>query len=141
MKIIIDTNVYFSAILFGGLPQILVNNSFENHEVYLSPSIISEIKDKLLGGRAKSICDKMNKVYNELAVHQFIIKLESLTNFVEPQRKINLCRDHKDNMILELADEIKADYIITGDKDLLVLSPFDDTKIVIAAEFIQNISS
>jgi uncharacterized protein len=141
MKIVIDTNVYFSAILFGGLPQLLINKCFENHEVFLSSEIMNEIKNKLIGGRTQEICTKMNKKYNAVAVHQFIIKLECLANFIVPQTQVDFCRDKKDNMILELAQEIEADFIITGDKDLLVLDSFGVTKIVTAAEFILNISS
>jgi uncharacterized protein len=136
MKIIIDTNIYFSAILFGGLPQILINKCFEGHDVFLSNAIMSEIKEKLINGRAEEICTKMNKKYNQVAVHQFMIKLECLTNFIEPEVQVNICRDKKDNMVLELAKEIKADFIVTGDKDLLVLSPFGNTHIVKTADFI-----
>ncbi len=43
---------------------------------------------------------------------------------------IRLCRDPKDDKFLELAIDGKADWIITSDKDLLALSPFQSTSIM-----------
>jgi hypothetical protein len=47
----------------------------------------------------------------------------------EPKEKIEICRDPKDNKLLEIAHESKADYLVTLDKDLLVLSKFERTVI------------
>ena len=49
-----------------------------------------------------------------------------------------MCRDPKDNFILELAKDGKADYIITGDKDLIIMNPFNRTKIYSPTEFKEN---
>ena len=48
---------------------------------------------------------------------------------------VTLCRDEKDNFLLSLAKDAKADYLLTGDKDLLVLKTFDATQIVTMTEF------
>jgi putative PIN family toxin of toxin-antitoxin system len=48
---------------------------------------------------------------------------------------VTLCRDEKDNFLLSLAKDSKADYLLTGDKDLLVLKTFDITQIVTITEF------
>jgi predicted nucleic acid-binding protein len=50
--------------------------------------------------------------------------------------RIDLCRDEKDNKFLEVAINGKADYLITGDNDLLVLRPFQDVKIMTVNEFL-----
>ena len=59
--------------------------------------------------------------------------------WIDPVEKIDVCRDPKDNMILELAVAVagKADFIITGDKDLKVLNPFQKIQIISPAEFLQ----
>jgi uncharacterized protein len=49
------------------------------------------------------------------------------------------CRDPKDDKILELALNGQAQYIVSGDKDLLVLNPFRAVKIVMAEEFLKLI--
>jgi len=51
--------------------------------------------------------------------------------------RINACRDPKDNKFLELAVEAEASCIITGDKDLLVLHPFQNIPILSAADFLK----
>ena len=49
---------------------------------------------------------------------------------IEIITKINLCRDPKDNKFLELAIKGKADYLISGDQDLLILNPFQEISIL-----------
>jgi putative PIN family toxin of toxin-antitoxin system len=53
---------------------------------------------------------------------------------------VMLCRDAKDNFLLSLAKDAKADYLLTGDKDLLVLKTFDVAQIVTMTEFQEIIS-
>jgi len=51
---------------------------------------------------------------------------------------VDICRDPKDNKFLELAIEANASCIITGDKDLLVLNPFNAIQILSAADFMKS---
>jgi putative PIN family toxin of toxin-antitoxin system len=46
-----------------------------------------------------------------------------------------LCRDKDDNHVLQLAESIRADYIITGDQDLLILNEYHQTQIVTPGMF------
>lgn len=62
------------------------------------------------------------------------IEMEAL--FIEPELRISVCRDPKDNKFLELAVAANADCIVTGDKDLLVLNPFRGIKIISPADFL-----
>ena len=52
------------------------------------------------------------------------------------KKQVNVCRDPKDNHILALAHEADANFIVTGDKDLLVLENYKETKIVTPADFL-----
>ena len=56
-----------------------------------------------------------------------------------PSTHIENCRDPKDNQILEVAVDGKADVIVTGDNDLLVLHPFRGVPIVGPAEFLARL--
>ena len=56
---------------------------------------------------------------------------------VVPQRRITVCRDPQDDIVLEVAVEGQADFVVTGDNDLLVLHPFEDIPIVGPAEFLR----
>jgi putative PIN family toxin of toxin-antitoxin system len=56
---------------------------------------------------------------------------------VVPERRVEACRDPADNMVLEAAVAGDADYIVTGDEDLLMLRSFEDIPIVGPAEFLR----
>ena len=55
---------------------------------------------------------------------------------IEVTQTITIYRDIKDNKFLELAMEGKADYIITGDQDLLILNPFNNIEIITPRDFL-----
>ena len=57
-------------------------------------------------------------------------------NIVLSKTSINLCRDKDDNKFIECAVDCDANYIITGDKDLLVLEKYNDIGIVTPKEFL-----
>ncbi|MFN4212450.1 MAG: putative toxin-antitoxin system toxin component, PIN family [Microgenomates group bacterium] len=56
---------------------------------------------------------------------------------INPPPQINICRDKKDNQILNLCFTGKANYLITEDKDLLILKKFKNTKIVAPKRFLK----
>ncbi|HYG64190.1 MAG TPA: putative toxin-antitoxin system toxin component, PIN family [Thermoanaerobaculia bacterium] len=60
---------------------------------------------------------------------------------VEPARSIVACRDPKDDKVLEAAVEGRAQFIVTGDEDLLVLSPFESILMVGPSEFLHSLPS
>jgi putative PIN family toxin of toxin-antitoxin system len=67
---------------------------------------------------------------------EFVFRLRLESELVDIVEKVDLCRDEKDNKFLEVAINGKADYLITGDNDLLVLRPFQDVKIMSVNEFL-----
>jgi putative PIN family toxin of toxin-antitoxin system len=66
---------------------------------------------------------------------QLIFKLRTTAELVDVHSIIEICRDPKANFLLALAKDGNADYLITGDIDLLVLKEFENTKIVTISEF------
>ena len=69
---------------------------------------------------------------------EFIFRLRLESELVEIVERVDLCRDEKDNKFLEVAINGKADYLIIGDNDLLVLRPFQDVKIMTINEFLSQ---
>jgi predicted nucleic acid-binding protein len=63
---------------------------------------------------------------------------EPFINLVEVKSVVTECRDSKDNFLLELAKDSKADYILTGDKDLLDIAKFGKTKIITITAFLAS---
>lgn len=62
---------------------------------------------------------------------------EPFIDLIDVESTITVCRDPKDNFLLALAKDGKADYLITGDKDLLDLQKFGKTKIITIANFFE----
>jgi len=60
---------------------------------------------------------------------------------VVPRRKIMMCEDRDDNMLLECADESGAAYLVTGDEELLRLRKFRKTRIITMRRFIEEFLS
>ncbi|NQZ65388.1 putative toxin-antitoxin system toxin component, PIN family, partial [Crocosphaera sp.] len=70
--------------------------------------------------------------------NQFMIQLKLEAEIIIVFEEIDICRDPKDNKFLEVAVNGKADFIITGDKDLLVLNPFQGIEIITVNEFLSR---
>jgi putative PIN family toxin of toxin-antitoxin system len=68
---------------------------------------------------------------------QAIAAFEKNSQHLTISANIHICRDPKDDKFLELAVEAGAACIITGDKDLLVLNPFENIPILTAADFLK----
>ena len=68
---------------------------------------------------------------------EFLASLIGESNLIEITEAVQVCRDPKDDQVLELAVNGNAAYIVTGDADLLVLNPFRGVEIVTPAEFLK----
>jgi putative PIN family toxin of toxin-antitoxin system len=66
---------------------------------------------------------------------RLVLRLHTVAELVDGHSVVDICRDPKDNFLLALAKDGNADYLITGDSDLLVLKEFERTKIVTLSEF------
>jgi len=84
----------------------------------------------------KCFREKFDKYLTDERRLQAISKLEHDTKTYPVETIITACIDPKDNMYLALAVDCKADCIVTGDKDLLVLNPFKNIPILTAGEFL-----
>ena len=116
VRIVIDANVLISAA-FGGTPLDAVSRAFSIGEVYLSPAIMAEIAGTI-ERLSKKLGDEKTKVLSALWE-----RFESLCRMAEPERGVSICRDPQDDAYLSLCAAVGADYLITGDKDLLAVEP------------------
>jgi len=129
MKIVIDSNVFVSAFFWLGNPRKVfdrVTNGLD--ELYITDDILQELSSVMT--REKFNLEK-NKVDNYVKIIEyFSIKLFPDNNIED------ICRDPDDNKILKCGLEGNVDYIITGDKDLLVLKEYKKIKIVTPKEYL-----
>ena len=115
-KGVIDANVIISAA-FGGIPLEAVIRVFKDHEVYLSAPVIRELENVFQKLSQKVVEEKI--IFLQHMIHRLI----ALAQCIPVSVKVILSRDAKDDHYLSLCKEAKADFLITGDKDLLNLSP------------------
>lgn len=81
---------------------------------------------------------KFNKYFSDVDLKEILGLFDSYGILVNVEIEVNECRDEKDNFLLALAVESKANYLITGDSDLLSLEKIEKTKILTWNEFIEE---
>ena len=122
MKVVFDTNIFVSALVFpGGRGEAALQRILEEQdELVLSKPII----DELLGILAR----KFSRDAEQLA--RVAIFLSDLGLTVRPRQRLHVVKDEPDNRILECAIAGHADAIVTGDRALLALHEYRGVKIV-----------
>lgn len=78
---------------------------------------------------------KLKKYFNQDKVSDLLILLEIISEKIKLKKIEKICRDPKDDFLLALANRAKANYLITGDKDLLTLKTHGQTHIISPKEF------
>ena len=120
---VVDTNVIVSALLFKKSIPFQAVKIAEKGIILHSESTLAELREVL--NRRKF--DKYLQIEER---QKFLIKFVDTSRRILIQETISICRDAKDNKFLELAVNGDAQFIITGDQDLLVLNPFRGIKII-----------
>ena len=139
-KVVVDANVIISAA-FGGKPLGAVVRALEDHEVYLSEPIAQELLGVLSGLSKKVSKDQLS------FIHEKIEQLLTLATSISLSTHVVLSRDPKDDHYLSLCKEVGAEFLITGDKDLLSISLDKlqangiSCRIVTPQEFLEYVSS
>jgi putative PIN family toxin of toxin-antitoxin system len=128
-KLIIDTNLWISLLIGKKLTELRI---LCNHE-YISVYICKELTDEFIKVASRP---KIRKYATERNVADILRLMEiSCINCLIESTAISTIRDPKDLYLLSLADTVKADYIITGDADLLTLQKHHHTRIVTFTDF------
>ena len=131
LKVVLDTNVLVSALLFKGeLSKLLFPLKQKNFILLFSEETLNEFIKVLH-------YPKISLTKEEI---EYLLQFEILpySKIVEVTFKFDkeICSDKDDQKFLELAVSAKADYIITGDKDLLNLKEFNKIKTLSPKEFL-----
>ncbi len=132
LKLIIDTNLWISFIISHKQDQLDTLLFDEKARLLFSTELIDEIQQTI-------IKPKLKKYFGINAFQAMFSTFEPFIDLIEVEITITVCRDPKDNFLLALAKDGKADYLLTGDKDLLDLKKFGKTKIITIADFFKTI--
>ena len=125
MRVVIDTNVVISGVFFNGKPRkVILAVARGELEGYASVEILDEYKEIV-----DEMISRKQGTFKSDVLTAFIKKL----NLIDVTTKVSACRDIDDNKFIECAIDINAHYIVSGDKDLLVLKEYGDIPIITAA--------
>ena len=133
MRVVFDTNTLVSALLFeSSVPAQAFFAAMDAGEILLSASLVNEVNEVLQRKKFKKYISAEQR-------EEFLIALVQWGRLVEITETVAVCRDPKDNHILELAISGDAQVVVTGDSDLLVLNPFKAIQILTPRDFLSII--
>jgi putative PIN family toxin of toxin-antitoxin system len=130
IRLVIDTNLWISFIISKKLMW-LDTLLYENKaRILFSKELIEEINETIKK-------PKLKKYFKGNAIEEMLIAFDTYIDLIEVTSKINICRDPNDNFLLALSKDGKANYLITGDKDLLEIQQYEKTTILKISDFIK----
>lgn len=134
MRVVIDTNILVSGVIrpSGLVGEVLHHLRNGTYTILYAQSTLDELVDVLNRPRIR---DKYGVTHEDIKTVVALIMLRGES--VIPSRQITVCRDPKDDQFLDVAVAGGADVIVSGDKDLLVLDPFEGIPIVAPRDFLQ----
>ena len=115
-KVVIDAKVMISAA-FGRKPLEAVGRALKEHDVFISASVLQELEGALTRLSKKLSAEQIHYLQEKVG------ELLKVAHRIPVSMHLSLSRDPKDDHYLSLCKEAQADFLITGDKDLLSLHP------------------
>lgn len=129
-RIVIDTNLWVSRLLLpASIPARAVDVALKWGRPVVSAETMAELSDVLAR-------PKFDRYVSREDRQQFIRKLGGIVRLVKIVQRVQACRDPKDDKFLDVALAANAQFILTGDEDLLILNPFHGIEIIRPAAFL-----
>jgi putative PIN family toxin of toxin-antitoxin system len=138
MRAVIDTNILVRALIVphGTVGPVLLRLRQGEYVLLYAHSLLEELVDVLNRPRIRG---KYGLTEQDIETVMGLILLRG--EAVVPQEHIVACRDPRDDQFLEVAVSGKADVLVTGDEDLLVLHPFAGIPILPPAAFLEMLDA
>ncbi len=130
-RVIIDTNLWISFLItkdFNKLDKIIDSRQCI---ILFSQELLSEFIEV-------SSRPKLMRYFGQSYIEEILETIEEFAEFIDVTSQIKFLNDSKDDFLLSLAIDGKADYLITGDKDLLEVKKYESTEILSIAEFLMK---
>ena len=133
-KVVIDTNILISALITRSYPYYIIFDLFLEQKVQLciSDDLLQEYYEVLNRPKFARYLDFINKAESLLA------NIELRAAKYSPTIKLLIISDIDDNMLLELAHESEADFLITGNTNDFTMASYEQTKIVTPKDYWEN---
>lgn len=131
-RIIIDTNLWISFLITKNFKKLDEKIKTKSIRILFSLELIEEFLTVVNR-------PKFKKYFEKSDIEEVIDLFDVYGEIVEVKTDVDLCRDKKDNFLLALAKDSQANYLITGDKDLLELKAFGSAKIETITDYLKRI--
>ena len=130
-RVVLDTNVLISAILFGGKPKLVLDEVIAGRiDCFLSSEILEELN---------TVLQRPKFGFTPSQCLNIIDELHRACEIIKPSSELSVqITDPDDKIILACAADANADYIITGDSDLKRLHAFKDIQILTPALYLEK---
>ena len=130
-KVVVDTNIYLSGTFWQGLPQKVLNSGRDKKIVlFATKDILDEIREKMV--------DKLNISAEDAEI--FIEDILTYTEVVKVRERAKIVEgDPDDDKFFDCALACKADFIVSGDSDLLNVGEYRGIKILTARRFLEEL--
>ena len=127
MNIVIDTNVVISGTFFGGFPRRVLEAVADRAlSAYATTEIVEEYTEIV-----REMIERKQGHLSAAVLDPFIHQL----HLISAVTSVEVSRDPDDDKFIGCAIDSKSYYIVSGDKDLLVLGKYENIEIITAAEF------
>jgi putative PIN family toxin of toxin-antitoxin system len=135
MKIVLDINTLISAFFWRGVPRTVFDRVTDGLDtLFITVDMIDEIDGVIKKPKFDAKENRKEALVNDIRKYGQKVSVSS------QHKAAGACRDVTDDKIFECALAAKADYIITGDKDLLVLKEYGGIRIVTAKEYLDTVT-
>jgi putative PIN family toxin of toxin-antitoxin system len=131
LRLVIDTNLWISFIISKKLNLLEPILFDENTRILFSSELVEELQ-------ATITKPKLKKYFSENALEEMFTVFDPYIDFITVKSTVSICRDPNDNFLLALAKDGKANYLLTGDNDLLDIGKYEKTIIIKISEFLEQ---
>ena len=133
-RIVIDTNVIVSSLIQRGYPNLIIKDLFieQKFQLCISDELLAEYYEVLVRPKFSKFQDFF------IRAEALLVEIEAKATKYNPTITLDLISDDDDNMVLELADECLANFVITGNTTDFTFPTYKQTKIVTPKEYWDN---
>jgi len=103
----------------------------ENTRILFSSELVEELKVTITK-------PKLKKYFSDNALEEMLTVFDPYIDFITVKSTVSICRDPNDNFLLAIAKDGKANYLLTGDNDLLDIGKYVKTIIIKISEFFEQ---
>lgn len=131
-RIIIDTNLWISFLISGNA---------KLDELLFSRKVTLIFSEELVQEFVSVACrPKFARYFDFQTVAELLTTIHEVATFKNVTTKVDICRDPKDNFLIALALDSNADFLITGDSDLLDIGQIGKTRIITLTNLLECIN-